>query len=284
MSTNPVISVGILTKNGGEDFRDVLDRVSMQEIDVPVEIVILDSGSTDRTLETAREHGARITEIPPNEFAFGDSRDQLFSLCEGEVIVTISQDAAPIGTRWLDHLTRPIRKGHADIVQGFENPRTKPFYWDMIGRFYFTRDWEPYFEEYGRSWLSTANFACSREAWEAAGFGPIPMCSDKLFQKRAAKAGLRTVYVRDAVVDHGHSYDTNSLFKRCANEGMALKLLGFEYKTLRAVRDLFRPEILKSCAGGIVRAQIRSAAELLFPVIRPIAIWYGNHFLKEYWR
>lgn len=282
--SNPAISVAILTKNGGEEFVEVLDRIGAQEIDAPVEIVIVDSGSKDGTLEVARSRGVRIHEIPPEEFAFGDTRDLLFSLCRGQVIATISQDALPLGTDWLENLTRPIRDGRADLVQGLENLVTKPFYWDRIGRFNFSSEWNPFYEKYGRDWLSTANFAASRSAWEQAGFGPISMCSDKLFQKRASTQGLRTVYARDAVVEHGHEYHTVSLFKRLANEGMALRLLGFEHPLHAAVRDLIRARIMRSWAGGIVRGQIRTVAELLFPFIRPVAVWYGNHFVKEYWR
>ncbi len=281
---SPVISVAILTKNGGEEFVEVLERIAAQDIDVPVEIVLVDSGSKDGTLDAARAHGARIHEIPPEEFAFGDTRDLLFSLCRGRVIATISQDAHPVGSRWLESLTRPIRDGRADIVQGFENLATKPFYWDRIGRFNFSSEWNPFYETFGRDWLSTANFAASRDAWERAGFGPISMCSDKLFQKRASIEGLRTIYARDAVVEHGHEYHIVSLFKRLANEGMALRLLGFEHKLGAAVRDLIRVRILRSWAGGVVRGQIRSAAEFLFPIVRPLAVWYGNHFVKEYWR
>lgn len=281
---SPLISVGILTKNGGDEFVRVLDRIAAQRIDAPVEIVIVDSGSQDGTLDAARARGVHIHEIPPEEFAFGDTRDLMFSKCRGEIIATVSQDALPLGEDWLEHLTRPIRSGEADIVQGMENLVTKPFYWDRIGRFNFSSEWEPFYEAYGRDWLSTANFAASREAWERAGFGPISMCSDKLFQKRAAEQNLRTVYAREAIVEHGHEYHTVSLFKRLANEGMALRLLGFEHNLGAAVRDLIRLRIIRSWIRGIVRGQIRSAAELLFPFIRPVAVWYGNHFVKEYWR
>ena len=282
--TAPAISVAILTKNGGDEFVEVLRRIGSQQIDADVEIVIVDSGSTDGTLQAARDHGVRIHQIPPEEFAFGDTRDLLFSKCRGDVIATISQDALPIGDMWLERLTRPVRDGDADIVQGMENLIDKPFYWDRIGRFNFSTEWNPFYEAYGRDWLSTANLATSRSAWERTGLGPISMCSDKLFQKRASVGGLRTLYARDAVVEHGHEYSTSGLFKRLANEGMALRLLGFEHPLGAAVRDLIRPRIMRSWAGGIARGEIRSMAEILFPVIRPIAVWYGNHFVKEYWR
>ncbi|RMF60395.1 MAG: glycosyltransferase family 2 protein, partial [Bacteroidetes bacterium] len=48
-----LISVGILTRNGGEGFRAVLDMLARQVCPVPHQVVILDSGSTDGTLEAA---------------------------------------------------------------------------------------------------------------------------------------------------------------------------------------------------------------------------------------
>src|SRR5690606_30764757 len=125
--------------------------------------------------------GARIHRIPPEDFSFGESRDLLFSHCRGEIIATISQDACPVDDHWLDHLTESIRNGEADVVQGWEQMDEKSFYWDRIGSFYVTSEWNAFLEQYGAPGLSTVNLAVACSAWERTRFGPISMCSDKLF-------------------------------------------------------------------------------------------------------
>lgn len=279
-----LISISILTRNAGEAFPEVLAALRRQVIDLPTEIVLLDNGSTDGTLAVARAAGAVVHTMPPEDFSFGESRDRLFSLCRGPYIVALSQDAVPADDHWLDRLTRPLRDGTADIVQGLEVMADKPFFWDRIGRFYYTREWQPFFACYGAVGLSTANLATTRAAWERARFGPIAMCSDKLFQKRAAEAGLRVVLCREARVRHGHTYTTAGLFKRCANEGMGLRMLGFRIATTDALRDLAHGRAYRRLLKGLLRREVHAPAEVLFPLIRPAALWYGNRFLKSYWR
>lgn len=290
-----MISVGILTYNGGTVFQRVLRALQAQEMEEEWEVVLLDSGSEDGTPERAEQMcDARVHRIAPEDFSFGTSRDHLFSLCDGEFIVTISQDAVPAHAQWLKAITRPLVDGRADIVQGFETIKEKPFYWDRIGKMYFSSEWRPFREKYGVPYerngrealmgLSTVCIAMSKDAWQQTRFGPIEMSSDKLFQKRAVEAGLDVELCFEAQVHHGHDYDVRSLVKRCANEGMSLRELGYEVAFPRALRDALRLEMYRKLAGGLVRGEIRSWAEVVFPICRPLAAWYGNRFLDALWR
>lgn len=280
-----LISVALLTRNGGEVFASVLDALMSQEISVPYEIVLLDSNSSDGTAERARGAGARVYQIRPEDFSFGSSRDELFGYCDGDIIATLSQDACPLTSKWLDTLTAPIREGSADIAQGVERLSDKPFFWERVGKFYSTSEWVPFLEKYGRPGLSTVNLAITRNAWEETGFGPIPMCSDKLLQKRAAQAQMRTTLCREAVVQHGHEYSTPALVKRCANEGMALRRLGFnvDFRTV-TLADLSSLDNYRILLKGLAEGEINQLSEIFFPILRPLAVWYGNHFLGDLWR
>ena len=50
----------------------MLNAVRGQEVDAEVEILIVDSGSEDESLEIARRHGAVIHEIPRASFSTGE--------------------------------------------------------------------------------------------------------------------------------------------------------------------------------------------------------------------
>ena len=160
----PVISIGILTRNAGEDFKHTLRALCAQRIAEPFEILVLDTASSDDTRVYAREAGARVEIISKDEFSFGYCRDRLFESARGSILVTLSQDAVPSGPDWLAWMTDPIREGRADIVQGGELKRSKTFYWDRVHEFYFTRDWRSFQKRYGDIGLSCVNLALSREA------------------------------------------------------------------------------------------------------------------------
>jgi glycosyltransferase involved in cell wall biosynthesis len=87
------ISVVIPVKDGGEDLIRCLDGIRSQQFDGLIEIVVVDSGSGDGSVEFARERGALVHEIPAHAFSHGASRNLGARLATGEFLVFISQDA-----------------------------------------------------------------------------------------------------------------------------------------------------------------------------------------------
>ena len=105
-----MISLCIPTKNAGPDFARFLHAWRQQKTDEEVELVVVDSGSCDATVQTARELGARILAIPPGEFNHGETRNLLARQSRGDLLVFTVQDACPADERTLAHLVYPLRK------------------------------------------------------------------------------------------------------------------------------------------------------------------------------
>src|SRR5437868_2013527 len=97
---NMKASVFIPTKNAGKKFNQVLARVFAQK-EVDFEVIIVDSGSKDKTLSIAKGTQARIYEIPSQEFSHGKTRNLALRYAEGDFIVYLSQDAMPADSFWL---------------------------------------------------------------------------------------------------------------------------------------------------------------------------------------
>ena len=80
-----MISVVIPVKNGGEDLERCLAGIAAQRVDEEVEVVVVDSGSTDGSVEVARAAGAVVEEIHPSEFGHGRTRTLGVRLAKADV-------------------------------------------------------------------------------------------------------------------------------------------------------------------------------------------------------
>ncbi len=99
------VSVVIPAKNGRPTIGPCLDAVLAQEYEGDLDVLVIDSGSTDGTLDdVAARPSVRLHRIPPSNFDHGDTRNLGAGLTRGEAIVFLVQDAEPVGRRWLAQL------------------------------------------------------------------------------------------------------------------------------------------------------------------------------------
>jgi rhamnosyltransferase len=280
----PFVSVIFLTRNGGSMFRESLQAVLSQETNFPFEIVAVDSGSNDGTLEFLKGQPVRLHSISPDSFNFGTTRDLGFSLGTGEILVTLSQDAVPAGNDWLRHLCEPFEDPCIAAVQGREVSWSgrDVFFWNKIGLFNFTRETQAWGRSHQGVGLSFVNCAVRRSVWEANRLDRVEMSEDKVFQKMLTEQGHRIVKAREAKVRHSHQYDRKGLVKRCKNEGMGWRNAGMNYSRSNMILDMFHPLIFLALIFGLVTFQVRTSAEFLFPWIRPICLYEGNHSSDSY--
>ena len=89
-----MLSVVIPTKDGAATLPALLDALERQRVDVEVELVVVDSGSTDGTVALARERAHRLITIPPGEFNHGLTRNRGIEASRGDLVVLLVQDAA----------------------------------------------------------------------------------------------------------------------------------------------------------------------------------------------
>jgi rhamnosyltransferase len=276
----PVISIALLIRNGMPELSELLASLRAQAIDEPMEIVAVDSGSTDGSLEALTAAGAQVHPIPPETFSFGPARQLAFSLTRGRVIVTLSQDAMPSSNQWLRQMTQPILAGNADIVQSREEAppevKLKLLVYSFTNPY---RAWPaPYVD------LSCAGMAISRQAWERTGFGNVVMSEDKYLARQAMNQKLRMTFADGVFLLHGHDYGIATLVKRAFNEGVGVQDTGGYYSLLSALRDVLRPGQFKTAVSAVVKYRAMSIAQAAGYPLRPIFLYLGARFGKGYWR
>jgi len=106
---SPLVSVIVVARDEEENIGRCLAGVVSQQTDFDFEVLVVDSGSKDRTVEVAASYGARVMEIPAGSFQHGRTRQMASLEAEGELLVYIVADAVPADDVWLAALVRPLR-------------------------------------------------------------------------------------------------------------------------------------------------------------------------------
>jgi rhamnosyltransferase len=279
----PDASLVLLTKNAGGCFEQTLAAIFAQEFPGAFEVLAIDSGSTDGTLERLRAYPIQVKTIPSAEFNFGATRALGYDMARGEFLVTLSQDAVPANAHWLELLLAPFQDSSVAAVSGSQllPPGRRVFYWERIGRFYFTRAHRRWKARYGFG-FSNVNSALRRAVWVQHPLGAIEMSEDKLLQKTWSALGLKILSVPAAAVYHAHDFDVPGLARRCENEGLAQRLRGENYSLMDCLLDICNVENWRLMLSATARREITTAAEIGFPLLRPLFQWKGNHWTQRY--
>ena len=107
--SNIDVSIVIRTLNEERYLADLLTGIQNQESEFNHEVVLIDSGSTDKTLSIAEEYGCRILHISRDEFSFVRSNvpgDAAF----GKFLVFVSGHCISYNEHWLQNIVQPLQE------------------------------------------------------------------------------------------------------------------------------------------------------------------------------
>jgi rhamnosyltransferase len=276
------VSVVILAKNGLKTIGRCLESLFSQKTDFSFDVIVIDSGSTDGTIDLLADYPVELRRIEPSEFNFGETKNLGFSISKSGIVVFLSQDAIPIGNEWLQRMIAPLEDPEVMIAQGHEKAGEGGFYWWVKAPFRYTSEIRRWMERYGQIGLSCVTIAIRRKAWERVKFDKVPFGEDKLFQKKAVEAGLKMVFVQDAAVEHSHDYTLSTVVGRITNEGLGARISGGSYSFGDMVKDLLYIPAYRHLLNGLRNGEIGGMAEFLFPLIRPVFVYKGMNFVKDY--
>ncbi|HEY3248794.1 MAG TPA: glycosyltransferase family A protein, partial [bacterium] len=95
----------------------LLDGLAHQTVS-GLDIVVVDSGSTDRTLDIVSRYPARVVSIRPEEFSFGRSLNAGCQAASGEFVVIASAHTYPVYDDWIEQMLAPFADPQVALVYG----------------------------------------------------------------------------------------------------------------------------------------------------------------------
>lgn len=216
-------SIVIRTLNEAHYLDELLSAIARQKTDgLSHEVVLVDSGSTDGTLDIAVRHGCRIHHITREEFSFGRSLNLGCEAAAGDVLVITSGHCVPTDENWLQRLCQPILDGQAEYVYGRQFGGTGSHFSER-------RIFAKYFPEQSLIpqagfFCNNANAALAKSAWEQHRFDEdLTGLEDMEFAQRLVKGGGKLAYVAEAGVYHHHSETWAQVRRRFEREAIALQ-------------------------------------------------------------
>lgn len=218
-------SIVIRTFNEQKYLGQLLESISIQKLNsTELEIVIVDSGSTDATLKIAQDYGCRVTNIKQEEFTFGRSLNYGCDFANGEILVFISGHCIPIGDRWLENLIRPLAGEISSYTYGRQLAHEE-------SKFSEKRHFEKWFPSVSKIpqegyYCNNANAAIRRASWEQTRFNEeLTGLEDMCLAKHLVNKGGKVAYIADACVHHIHEESWAQIKKRYERESIALQVI-----------------------------------------------------------
>ncbi|MDF1547659.1 MAG: glycosyltransferase family 2 protein [Bacteroidales bacterium] len=224
----PLISIVIPVKNGEKTIQKCLDAIKIQSLFNQSEVIIIDSGSIDRTLEILNDYPyIRIFKIKPEEFNHGATRNYGVSLANGEFVVMTVQDAWASNNNWLEIMYSHFKDEKVVAVVGQQvvphekgiNPHQwyRPVSKPRLIEIYFENPVE-YLQLSGKEqdeqiFYDDVNTMYRKSALIEIPFEKMEFGEDMLWMKTAISKGYKAVYDARSSVWHYHFQDKGYVYR-----------------------------------------------------------------------
>jgi glycosyltransferase involved in cell wall biosynthesis len=214
-------SLVIRAFNEGRHIGRLLEGVRRQTLP-EVEVLLVDSGSTDDTVAVAESFGARVLHIPPAEFTFGRSLNLGVRAAARELVVIASAHVYPVYPDWLETLLRPFQEPRVALTYGKQRgPRNAKFSEQQI-----FHQWYPDASRLRQetAFCNNANAAIRKSLWLQNPYDEsLTGLEDLAWAQWARDQGHDIAYVAEAEVVHVHNESPRGVFNRYRREAMAFK-------------------------------------------------------------
>ncbi|MFL5733699.1 MAG: glycosyltransferase family 2 protein [Chloroflexia bacterium] len=218
------VSIIIRCYNEEEHIGRLLSGILQQTVK-DVEIILVDSGSTDATLSIACRYPMCVLHISPKEFSFGRSLNKGCAAAHGDLLVFASAHVYPLYEDWLEKLIDPLELDpKVALSYGGQrgDERTKYSEHQVFAH------WFPPEADYdqGHPFCNNANAVVRRKLWERFPYDEqVTGLEDLDWARRVTAQGYKIAYAAEAVIVHVHNETPRRIYNRYHREAIAHKLI-----------------------------------------------------------
>ncbi|MEA9356691.1 glycosyltransferase [Bacteriovorax sp. PP10] len=221
---SPHVAIIIRTFNEDKHIKKLLEACFSQKTQYSFEVIVVDSGSTDKTLTIVENYPVILESIKSSEFTYGRALNIGARKAKADLYVCISAHCYPSDENWLEELIRPFENKNIAMVYGRQigDDRTK-FSEEQIFQQYFPKTVS---NDQDVVFSNNANSAFRRECWESVEFDEsLPGLEDIDWAKKMSDSGMKIYYSPEACVYHIHEETYAQVYKRYYREALGLKTI-----------------------------------------------------------
>ena len=225
------ISIIVPTYNGGQVFSRCLEMIGQQDYEGQIQLIIVDSGSNDGTIELAERAGALVKRIDKNRFHHATTRNEAVLLANFSNIVFTVQDAVPCSRSWLSELERSLCETDVAAVYTDQIPHddATPYARFEIESISKARGGKqkiqqieslkafkemPYDEAYRAIGLDNVCAIYKKELLVKIPFPEVDFAEDMAWALKNMLLGYKVLYQPDIKVKHSHNRSPEYAFNR----------------------------------------------------------------------
>ena len=257
------VSVIVPTLNAERWITQQLDMLLSQTVEV--EILVIDSGSTDRTVSIVSSHGERVRllQISRDNFDHGGTRDYALRQSTGDYVLFFTQDAVPTDHYCIEKLLSAFSSPDIAAVFGRQIAHPDAPEYEKLTRQFNYPDQPRIWREadipcYGVKsyFFSNVCSAYRRDAYLAVGGFDTPIISneDMMMAAKLLQAGYALAYTPDAAVYHSHRYTLTEELRRNARIGRVMAQ--YRDRLTQANTDAEGWRMLRFVGGELARRKL----------------------------
>ena len=237
-----LVTIVILTKNAAAYLPETLPAIFGQRVNFEVEVLVIDSGSQDGSLELLKQYPVRLIQIPPESFNHGETRN-LGARCanqSSQYIVFLSHDAVPANPSWLECLVEPLI-ADPEVAGAFSRHVPRPEANASVvrqlvqltqsgGSQRLVKQMPSNAEEFEAKkfyyvFFSNTSSILRKSVWEKYPFPKADFAEDASWAEQVLRAGYKIVFEPDSVIIHSHNYTFIEQFRQNVDHAHAMNRL-----------------------------------------------------------
>lgn len=220
--TTTLCSIIIRSFNEEKHIGRLMEGISKQSNYASIEVILVDSGSTDNTVKIARMYGAKIVNIKPQDFSFGRAINVGCQAAQGQFLLFASAHVYPLYTDWVERMLAPFSNPKVALVYGRQvgNELTK------YSEHQLFKKWFPIVSNYAQSipFCNNANAVVRKELWQAQPYDEyLTGLEDLDWATKIQAKDYVIAYEAAAPIVHVHEETPSRIKNRYRREAIALK-------------------------------------------------------------